>query len=79
MGTCLTRGGGRPPHSGRFVHLLEFAMLLPVSRHATPLPYGRDARLSYRRLRRPTRLPDMVPRTGWAAWLHGLVQRVVSR
>lgn len=47
-------------------------LLTTASRPGTPLPFGRDARLSYRRLRRPTRLPDMVPRTGLGAWLHAL-------
>ena len=47
-------------------------MMLTGPRQATPLPFGRDARLSYRRLRRPTRLPDMVPRHGLGGWLHTL-------
>lgn len=54
-------------------------MLLTDPRQATPLPFGRDARLTYRRLRRPTRLPDLAPRQGVAGWLHALARWVGAR
>lgn len=54
-------------------------MMLTGPRQATPLPFGRDARLTYRRLRRPTRLPDLAPRRGVAGWLHALVLWVSAR
>lgn len=43
------------------------------TRQAIPLPFGRDARLSYRRLRRPTRLPDMHSRSLLSRWAHGVL------
>ena len=48
-------------------------MIVSSSRQAIPLPFGRDARLSYRRLRRPTRLPDMTSRSLLSRWAHGVL------
>ena len=53
-------------------------MLLIQNRPFTALPQGRDSRLTYRRLRRPTRLPTIAAEAPWGRWLSWL-GRLVAR